>query len=425
MDRLAGILLATDCFSTLTMPTPNPSDAAHWRELDLLRAIAAILMILNHIGVGTPALYSSKWVHGLVFAGSFAPVLFFHLTGLGYGIQSFARPGSRGQSYLIKVAILLVADALLWLRPGRFLGNDFLGFIGLSMLLLEWIRRAPHSGELALSLALGVGAIRFGAGPLLRPFLDGQGGARWLGFLVGINNQEGFSYPPCPWLVYPFLGYALGRFTARRVEACRLRLVLLIGVLVACALLSTLFSLATTAQGRVIFRYSTMSLGFFWASLAMLSISLAIALVLCRIGSIAGLVDWISLSGVRSLAIVPLHYALCNGLVAWKGPVTSLTDYAWTTLCVTSLSFAGSNAVPVVAAALRSPVREKIAWIIIPAWTLAGGMVIVFGSLGSGVDRIIRVALQLALCVLLVLPRTSASRVSLRPPHRPLLDAAP
>ena len=72
------------------------------------------------------------WI--LVFLGSFAPVLFFFLTGLGYGVQSAAGKRPRGQGYLIKVGILLLADALMWMKPGTYVGNDFLGFIGLSML---------------------------------------------------------------------------------------------------------------------------------------------------------------------------------------------------------------------------------------------------------------------------------------------------
>ena len=33
-------------------------------------------------------------------------------------------------------------------------------------------------------------------------------------FLVGIEGKPGFAYPPCPWLFYAFLGFALGRLAA-------------------------------------------------------------------------------------------------------------------------------------------------------------------------------------------------------------------
>ena len=154
----------------------------------------------------------------LVFLGSFAPVVFFFLTGLGYGVQSIGRKRPRGQEYLIKVGILLLADALMWMKPGIHVGNDFLGFIGISMLLLEWIRRGKRGPAIAAGLGLLLVVVRFGLGPMFRPPLGSGSASSPLGFLIGIHGMKSFSFPPCPWLSYPLFGYVMGRSVALHRE---------------------------------------------------------------------------------------------------------------------------------------------------------------------------------------------------------------
>ncbi len=63
----------------------------HWKELDILRGLAAILMIINHVGYKTlaPNLTEGGLSGTLVFIGSFAPVLFFFVTGVGFYVVSF------------------------------------------------------------------------------------------------------------------------------------------------------------------------------------------------------------------------------------------------------------------------------------------------------------------------------------------------
>ena len=66
-----------------------------WRELDLMRGLAAALMVLNHVAVGSASGVNSRTAAALAFAGSFAPVVFFFLTGLGTGVQSIQTANGR------------------------------------------------------------------------------------------------------------------------------------------------------------------------------------------------------------------------------------------------------------------------------------------------------------------------------------------
>jgi uncharacterized membrane protein len=61
-----------------------------WQELDILRGLAALFMIINHGGY--EFLIPDLATHGIsgfiIFISSSAPVLFFFITGVGYGLQS-------------------------------------------------------------------------------------------------------------------------------------------------------------------------------------------------------------------------------------------------------------------------------------------------------------------------------------------------
>lgn len=72
------------------MTNPIQKERLHWIELDVMRGLAALLMVVNHLEYKTLAqpLIKNSLVGNLVFVGSFAPVLFFFVTGVGYGIQS-------------------------------------------------------------------------------------------------------------------------------------------------------------------------------------------------------------------------------------------------------------------------------------------------------------------------------------------------
>jgi uncharacterized membrane protein len=57
----------------------------HIPDLDILRGLAALMMVTNHLAVKvlTPEQWSNGFLGNLTFIGSFAPVVFFFVTGMG------------------------------------------------------------------------------------------------------------------------------------------------------------------------------------------------------------------------------------------------------------------------------------------------------------------------------------------------------
>jgi hypothetical protein len=406
---------------------PRSDELSRWLELDLLRAWAATLMIVNHLGVGVKVDAYAGLLSAFVFMGSFAPVVFFFLTGLGYGVQSVVRTSGRSRGYLLKVGILLAADAFLWMKPGQFIGNDFLGFIGISMLLLEWIRRSSRSLDLALGLVGLTVLSRFIVGPMLRHWLAGSSSLQWLGFLLGANSLPRFSYPPCPWLAYPALGYVFGRLAALHRDLMSSRSTAIALCLLAVCAASAVMTLALTLLGANLFRFGSVSSGFFMASLSALSLSLLLITSVCRMN----LPDWLlrlcSLSGIRSLAIVPLHYWYRAAVLLLMGPIESIGSYAAVVLVGVIVCFASSSAVPMITALLRTPERIRKAWIMtgfaaaVAAWALWNGMI------RSPIDWFLRSPIQLAFCILLGVSRPNAPRRNTSEPSstaRPVAEHA-
>ncbi len=387
----------------------------YWPELDGLRGVAAAMMIANHVAVEGRS--DSGLVDAFGLVGSFAPVLFFFLTGLGSGVQSTRARRDDGLGFLVKVAILFAADSFLWAGPGRPIGMDFLGFIGLSMVLLRGLRRSPRGGVWAVLIFASFVVLRFAVGPAIRPRLPEAAWARVVGFLLGINALEGFSYPPCPWMAYPFLGYALGRLAALRrpwLEDHRGRTAL---VFAGAAGLLAASTLVLVGRGAIFFRWGNMSLAYFTASLAAVGFCLALFVGLGGVKSIAAPIALMSLGGVRSFAVVPLHYALRAAAFAVLGPVVGPGSYLVDALAVLILSFAGSALVPAGARALGSATRSRpwLAWAPIGAATAAALVVLMAGRVAGPADLALRSASQLLLCLLLAWPaRSPTSAVARR-----------
>lgn len=266
-------------------------------------------MVINHAGVA--------WLdHGVgappsalaaEFVGSLAPVLFFLATGVGYGF-------SRGQgapslpALLYKPLALLCADALMWAGRGSFVGLDFLGFIGCSMLVLEWLRRRARPERTALVL---VGLLLFGRfllAPLSSRFLTGdlQG---WVAIALGQHGLVGFSYLPFPWLAYPLLGFLLGRQIVAAPSSGVMALSNLGRLTAGIGVLGIGGAILLANLGATLFRWGSLSLSFFVLGVGACGAGWWLAGVL-----VAHLPSrWCaaaSLRGVASLALVPIHYAI-------------------------------------------------------------------------------------------------------------------
>jgi hypothetical protein len=349
----------------------------------------------------------------MTFLGGMAPVLFFLVSGLGHGVQSGSGRTVSLDRLLPKLLILFMADAFLWLRPGQVVGNDFIGFIALSSLILELIRRSRSSLTLAAGLILLITLARFGLGPLLRTPSESDTYRHALSVVLGVRGLEGFSYPICPWLVYPLMGYALGRVAAlnwRHVQTRRASLSL--GFLVL-ALMPLSLGLIVVLRGGILFRFGTMSLGFFFLSLATVFVALAVALHLSQVKLGPAIATMVSLSGVRSFAIVPLHYLFLDLTRSIWGNSQGAGGYLLWVFVGAIFSFELSKVVPLSTEWIESRGLAGVARLFILAGVVTAAATILTGSTSNSADHLVRQGAQLGLCILFgLLPASARDQMS-------------
>jgi uncharacterized membrane protein len=314
---------------------------AHWQELDVLRGIAAIMMVVNHVGVKllSPQQAGSGLTGALLFAASFAPVIFFFVTGVGAGIQSSQKKkASRWTTVFTKAGILLLADLLLAWSNDEGWRLDFLGFIGLSIVVLELVRlsKAP----IALS-AMGIVCImllRYGIGAIAAHF--GVAENIWgINFVLGTTLIPNVSYPLSPWLAYPLLGFIAGAAIARLQKQLEQQRFQAIAKVLAIAILPGLASLVFAFKGAVFFRWGSMSLAFYILSFVAIPVCLALALVLCSDRCPRFISKSLSLRGISSLAVVPVHYFLIDLLGCFGVGVVQPIGFGLWAIGITTFSF--------------------------------------------------------------------------------------
>ena len=280
-------------------------------ELDVLRGIAAVLMILNHAGFrllsGVDA--SSSISGAAVFLGGFAPVVFFFATGFGIALSTRATTSPADmRSVVWKAALLVVADQWFFWRRGAIGGLDFFGFIALASVTVTFIahRRRPVVVCLVVTAALLV--LRYAVGPALRGSLSQFGLWNWV---TGVQAVDRVSYPLSPWMVYPLLGFVLGRFyepiqalsSQAQVRRYALGTVCAIGFGGLALLLALVFNSS-------FFRWGMVSAGFLVLSLGILMLAGLGALLLTA--SFPRLAGGLALRGVASFAVIPVHYAMLD-----------------------------------------------------------------------------------------------------------------
>jgi uncharacterized membrane protein len=344
--------------------TASPSAADRVAELDLLRGLAALLMVFNHVGYAVLHRQAAQeGVSGaIVFLGSMAPVLFFFATGFGAGLA--VRPGS-WRSLADKVLLLVLADQFLGWTLGRPLGLDFFGFIAVSMVAARLVMATPHPVTVAALAIVAVLLLRYGWGPTWVAAPGGYGLVQWL---VGSEPHHGVSYPAAPWLAYPLLGAALGVLYRRHGGNISPRAWMVVATAITvCAAGAAMFSW----RGNSFHRWGSVAAAFFALSVAVL--------LCCAAGSVAltrrapRIAAVLSLGGVASFAVVPLHYAMVRSGVF--SAEHDLVFYVAVASLIAFLSFALSNAFERAAAALsRSPHRGGLvaaALVVIGASALA------------------------------------------------------
>lgn len=297
------------------------STRTQWPELDVVRGLAGIAMVLNHAAAKwlTPAELEHPFMAMAFLVGSYAPVIFFSATGLGAGIQAEVqrqRGGGHSFGFGRKVAILLVADALLWLSPTQWLGNDFLGFIALCMLVLEPLRSSRHGW---LWAAAGVGLVtglRYGVAPLVLVSPEPGAEVGWLAFAGGLGSPPGFSYPLLPWLAYALGGFVMGVWVQRRGDVVVRRRAVVAAVSLLVAAVGIVGLALYVQRGGTLARWGSVNRPFYASGFVGLALCCGLGLV---IGARPAWARWLELRGIASLALVPVHYAVIAVVIAVVG----------------------------------------------------------------------------------------------------------
>jgi uncharacterized membrane protein len=330
--------------------TASPSAADRVAELDLLRGLAALLMVFNHVGYAVLNRQAAQegLSGAIVFLGSMAPVVFFFATGFGAGLA--VRPGS-WRSLADKVLLLVLADQFLGWTLGRPLGLDFFGFIAVSMVAARLVLTTPHPVTVAALAIAAVPLLRYGFGQTGVEPADGYGLVQWL---IGATPHHGVSYPATPWLAYPLLGAALGVLYRRHAGRISPRAwMAMTTAIVVCAVAAGLLA----SRGSSFHRWGSVAAAFFALSMAVLLCCAAGSVVLTR--RAPRLAAALSLGGVASFAVVPLHYAMVRSGVFNAQHETVF--YLAVASLIAVASFVLSNAFERAAAALsRSPRRGRL-----------------------------------------------------------------
>jgi len=320
------------------------SSARRSRQLDLFRGVAAIFMIVNHAGyqlLGAGAA-DGGWPAWLVFVGSAAPALFFFATGVGSGLG--AGRGEPWPSALRKIALLLLADALLNWSTGALLGLDFFGFAAVATATLFAIRRMRSPGRVAAVLLVLVLAMRFGLASMVSGRIEA---GSLLAFITGTAPVHHVSYPLGPWLAFPLLGFLLGRQWRQGAAPQEAWIVAGTGGL--CLALSALL----VARGAVVFRWGSVSIAYFLCAVGIVALAW-----LCTdrlVGALPAMAQRASLRGPASLLIVPLHYAILGVLEALSPPPWDAAAWALATIALAFAVFLLSHTLVAGAGRIGTP----------------------------------------------------------------------
>jgi hypothetical protein len=304
-------------------------------------------MVFNHAAAKWlgPSELAHPFMAIAFLLGSYAPVIFFATTGLGAGIQAEVlreRGGGHSFGFGRKVAILLVADALMWLSPTQWLGNDFLGFIALCMLVLEPLRASQRGWIWAAVGVVVVTGLRYGVAPLVLASPEPGSVPGWAAFAGGLGSPPGFSYPLLPWLAYALFGFVVGVWTQRRGEMVVRRRGWLAAGLLAASVVGVLGLVVLVQRGGNLVRWGTVNRPFYLSGFVGIALCCGLALALTSWPRIARLLE---LRGIGSLALVPMHYAVIAAVIAVVEPTTwsALAFGLATTACVV-VSFMASRA---------------------------------------------------------------------------------
>ena len=297
-----------------------PQKDTYLSQIDIIRGIAVIMMLTNHAAVRWLDFYgNNNGISGcLSFIGSFAPVMFFFATGLGYGASH--RIGYHGdyRNVLFKATILIIMDGFMCQRFTIIAGWDFLAFIAFSMIVLLLIKDQYNAVPKALFAAIFFALFKF-IGTLIYRTLGLK--QTWLAIAIGLGGIESISYWFAPWFTYPFVGFIIGAMIVKWSDLIQQKKALFISSAAATGTLIGLVSFYLYNKGAIYFRWGTMSINYFIASFSVIAFILVIAYLFPIFTQLRKIIQAISMRGISSLAVVPVHYFIL-GMIDIVAPGT-------------------------------------------------------------------------------------------------------
>lgn len=320
------------------------STKIYWLELDLLRGFAVILMVLNHAGFAffPEEVQAQPAVSLLLFITSFAPILFFFITGFGIALSQYSSKSTQIQGGTIfKASALILADY--YMRDIKFstVGMDFLGFIGCSMLFFELIKPLNKTLVISSITLLLIVALRYFLGPAIKSDLL-VSNPELLKYL-GLNGLDHSSYWFVPWLAYPIVGYLSGTLCAALNPWIQKNKAKVIFVLFATSCVGIVFGLIFAHLDMVFFRWRTLSIAFFLSGFTAITVAMLLAFIFVKFTAPL-FVNILSLRGISSLAAVPLHYFIIWLITSLIPPPTIFATSAYMVV-ILGITYFGANLV--------------------------------------------------------------------------------
>jgi uncharacterized membrane protein len=371
-------------------------------EIDIIRGIAVIMMLTAHATVKWMNPYDfseiSYGINGLIFfIETFGATLFFFVTGLGNGISH--RIGYHGdyRNVFYKAIILIVMDGFMCHQIPIIAGWDFLAFIAFSMLALQLVRGRQHAVLKAILAIAFFSLFRFIGAPIYKFLRPGADEINWITVAIGLHEGPGISYWFAPWFAFPFTGFVLGIMIRKSSSIIQQKKILLIFYTIISGILIGLASFYLYKNGAIYFRWATMSINYFIASFSVIAFSVAIAFLFTTPSWLDKFRQTISMRGISSLAVVPVHYFFLGIIAGFtSSTISPLIFYFilpfWLFICMFLAKLINRYST-VLSARLDS------GWYLLPIVIICA-VVLLFNH-NSLATEIITLVAQLTLCILL------------------------
>lgn len=376
----------------------------YWPELDVMRGIAVAMMILNHFGfVLIPSEEFKLGINeSVLFFSSFAPILFFFITGVGYGLAySKNLPPAQTRHIWFKAIVLVLMEVLV-LNNGyaSAIGINFLSFIAITMVIFTYLRTSKYALQYALTFLVVITFLRYGLAPLYKITIATENHIHWLDSILGIKGIPKVTYWLLPWLAYPMAGFLCGYLAktfASGLDSQKIKTVLIFTFLSGLGFLGIeVLKLLNLS----FFRWGSLSVAFFLAGFTVLIYAITTCFWLAIIDTKDKVQPYISLRGVSSLAAVPVHYAILHLLKnQLPVPITTM-GYYLTMVAILPLTFILSKKINALATHYCEYWNKKTVLIgaaIIVIIFIARELGVLTGSLWLAISLLT----QLALCLLL------------------------